>query len=66
MLLTEYNEAETMQMFKDEGRQEGLQEGTELHIKKLMQNLKMTMEQAMDVLGVPSSDRALYISKIRQ
>ena len=70
MLLTEYNEAETMQMFKDEGRQEGrqegLQEGTELYIKNLMQNLKMTMEQAMDVLGVPSSDRALYISKIRQ
>ena len=27
MCLTEYNEAETMEVFKEEGRQEGLQEG---------------------------------------
>ena len=27
MLLTEYNEAETMRMFKEEGREEGLEEG---------------------------------------
>ena len=27
MLLTEYNEAETMQMFKEEGREEGFAEG---------------------------------------
>ena len=29
MCLTEYNEAETMQMFKEEGREEGLAEGRE-------------------------------------
>ena len=27
MCLTEYNEAETMQMFKEEGREEGIKEG---------------------------------------
>ncbi len=27
MCLTEYDEAETMNMFKEEGRQEGLKEG---------------------------------------
>ena len=27
MCITEYNEAETMQMFKEEGREEGLKEG---------------------------------------
>ena len=27
MLLTEYNEIETMELFKEEGREEGLQEG---------------------------------------
>ena len=27
MLLTEYNEAETMQLFKEEGRKEGKEEG---------------------------------------
>ena len=27
MCLTEYNEAETMQMFKEEGREEGRKEG---------------------------------------
>ncbi len=29
MCITEYNEAETMQMFKEEGREEGRKEGEE-------------------------------------
>jgi len=34
MLLTEYNEAETMALFKEEGREEGLKEGIEIGIEK--------------------------------
>ena len=30
MLLTEYNETETMALFKEEGREEGLEEGRNL------------------------------------
>ena len=34
MCLTEYDEAETMNMFKEEGRKEGLKEGLEQGIKE--------------------------------
>ena len=65
MLLTEYNEAETMQMFKEEGIKEGYESGTESSIRKMMKNLKMTLEQAMDALEIPMSERAAYISKLQ-
>ena len=59
--LTEYDEAETMQMFKEEGRKEGIVEGRKESlvesIKELMKNLKISTEQAMDALGIPEDKR---------
>ena len=64
MCLTEYNEAETMEMFKEEGREEGREEATEntivQNLKALMKNLKLTIEQAMDAISVPDDKRAFY------
>ena len=68
MCLTEYNEAEAMEMFKEEGRVEGREEGREegsesatiAHIKDIMEKLKYTIEQAMDLLSIPAEQRAMY------
>lgn len=75
MCLTEYNEAETMEMLKEEGRQEGRQEGlqkgrqeglqeaTLLYIKNLMDSTGLTAEKAMDTLKIPQNQRSiLYLS----
>ena len=68
MLLTEYNEAETMALFKEEGRAEGraegLAEGTDMaslrSIRSLMRSMKLNAQQAMDALGIPPDDQARY------
>ena len=36
MLLTEYNEAETMELFREEGREEGLKEGRKEGILEIL------------------------------
>ena len=64
MLLTEYNEAETMELFKEEGRAEGRAEGTDMaslrSIRNLMRSMKLTAQQAMNALGIPADDQARY------
>ena len=64
MLLTEYNEAETMALFKEEGRAEGRAEGTDMaslrSIRSLMRSMKLNAQQAMDALGIPPDDQARY------
>ena len=80
MCITEYNEAETMQLFKEEGREEGLAEGlakgkaegkvvgkvegTLLSIKNLMKNLNCSPEEAMKMIDVPLNDYAKYIQML--
>lgn len=68
MLLTEYNETETMEMFKEEGRAEGRTEGSEneriKNIRSLMASLKLTARQAMDALGIPLSEQDRYVERI--
>ena len=64
MCLTEYDEAETMQMFKEEGREEGREEGLLDNIKKLMKNLKISADQAMDSLEVPADKRQDILSML--
>ena len=58
MCLTEYNEAETMELLKEEGRQEGTHETRLLDIKNLMDCMQWTAEKAMDVLKIPQNQRA--------
>ena len=52
MCLTEYNEAETMQRFKEEGREEGRKEGREQIISEMLQNGK-TVEEIVEFCGCP-------------
>ena len=60
MLLTEYNEAETMELFKEEGRAEGILKS----IHALMDSMKWTAQQAMDALGIPLTEQAQYLLKL--
>lgn len=60
MLLTEYNEAETMELF----RQEGMDKNRIESIKTVMKKLKYTAQQAMEFLEIPIADRAKYLAKL--
>ena len=72
MLLTEYNEAETMELFRQEGRTEGRKEGRiegidqnrVESIKNIMDGLKYTAQQAMDLLKIPAADQSRYMAKL--
>ena len=52
----------------EEGKIEGLKEGREeaqlTAIKNIMQSLKITAKQAMEVLKVPSSEQGKYMAKL--
>ncbi len=55
MCLTEYNETETMEMMKEEGRQETMI----LNIKNLMDSTGWSAEKAMDSLKIPKDQRLI-------
>ncbi len=73
MLDTEYNEEEVMELFKREsflegkaeglamGRSEGLTLGeSRAHlndVKSLMNNMNLTLENALDILGIKGDER---------
>lgn len=73
MCLTEYNEAETMNLFREEGRQEGRQEGRREgrqegrqeslinSIKNIMETLNLSSQEAMNALKIPDSERSHYL-----
>ena len=64
MCLTEYNEAETMQMFKEEGIEEGIKEGILVSVRNLMNNMKCSAEQALELIGVPEEERSVYLKML--
>ena len=45
MCITEYNEAETMEMFKEEGRKEGRKEGQKDLLQQIVESGLLTQEQ---------------------
>ena len=47
---------------RHEGRQEGKQEALTTNLKCIMKNLKVTIQQAMDILEIPDEERSQYIS----
>ena len=49
--------------FWDEVMEYGKMEAQYEDIRKIMESLNMSMEQAMDVLKIPESERAKYTSK---
>ena len=64
MLLAEYNEAETMELFKEEGREEGDRQRAIKDIRNVMKKLKCTAHQAMDFLDIPNSEQAIYLGML--
>ncbi len=61
MLDTEYNEAEAMELFKEEGREEGKVEA----MHNLIKNLGITAEQAMAAIGIPENEYSAYIKLLK-
>lgn len=51
---------EGLQEGLQEGRQEGRQEGLQEAISKLMENLDISFEKALEVLKIPTEERKLY------
>ena len=68
MLLTEYNEAEAMELFRKDGRREGEEEGREKTLEKsiraLMKQLHITPARAMELLEIPEEERAKYLARL--
>ncbi|MBR6344906.1 MAG: hypothetical protein IKR70_04150 [Lachnospiraceae bacterium] len=64
MCLTEYDQAETMRLFKEEGREEGIKEGRIEDVKNLMKNLKMSAKQVLSSLGIPESEHGKYMKML--
>ncbi|MCD8365837.1 MAG: hypothetical protein LUC83_08540 [Clostridiales bacterium] len=48
------------QMLIEEGLEEGLEKGREESLRNIMETLKLPLEQAMDALKIPDSERAKY------
>ena len=48
-----------------EGRAEGLEEGRVEAMRKMMKELSFSVEQAMNVLGIPDSDRKRYSESLK-
>lgn len=51
------------EMLEDE-RTEGRAEGVVHNIRQMMKNLKLTAEQAMDVLEIPAEERSKYLEQL--
>ena len=51
MLLTEYNEAETMELFREEGREEGREEMRTEAARKIAARFNVTLEEAAAILA---------------
>ena len=82
MLLTEYNETETLEMFKEEGRAEGREEGRAegmekgivtgmdranlANIQKIMEKMKFTAQEAMDFLDFSGKEQEKYALMLKE
>lgn len=55
---------EEMEELKQEAIAEGRTEGYADNIRKLMKNMGMTLEQAMNVFEIPEEERQVYREKI--
>ena len=62
MLQTEYNEEEVKELFMEEGRKEGRVETITENIKSVMKAFHVSIEQAMDALNIPVSERSKYMN----
>jgi hypothetical protein len=49
---------------KNEGIEIGIKSGTLASVKNLMETMSWSLQQAMDALNIPESDRAYYANAI--
>ena len=74
MLDTEYNEEEVMELFKRDSFLEGKAEGLTLgesrahlnDVKSLMNNMNLTLENALDILGIKGDEREAVLNAIKE
>ena len=76
MFLTEYDEEKTLKKERaearaegvEEGRAEGIEEGIDKNrmesIKNIMEGLKYTAQQAMDLLKIPKGEQPKYMARL--
>ena len=64
MCLTEYNETETLELFRQEGRQEGRQETMLLNIRNLMDSTGWSADKIMDMLKIPPDQQKVLSFKL--
>ena len=57
---------EKIQETRRETIQETIQETNAMNLKNIMNNLKLTIEQAMDALNIPPSQRELYAGLVNK
>lgn len=55
---------EVLDRVEARGKQEGVDETRIESIKNLMKNLKLTVKQAMDALGIPDADQPKYLARL--
>lgn len=65
MCITEYNEAETMEQFRNEGREEGREEGELLHLIKTIYK-KMLKGKANNAIADEVEEDIIMIERIKQ
>ena len=66
MFSMEYDYDADIAVQRDEAMQLGLQRGLASSIKNLVRNLKMSVTQAMDALGIPQEARPQYTALLKQ
>ena len=64
MLLTEYNEAASHELFQLEGERIGREITSVRDIRKIMEKMNYSAEEAMDLLDVPQELREKYAKEL--
>ena len=64
MLLTEYNEAASHELFQLEGERIGREITSVRDIRKIMEKMNYSAEEAMDLLDVPRELREKYAKEL--
>ena len=73
MCITEYNEAQTMEQFKEEGIAIGMAQGIEKGLEKgklealihIIEALNLSLDKAMDAIGIKAEEKEQYAALVR-
>ena len=65
MGIYEFNQEVYDEVLREDGEARGIEIGRRQDIESLMDTLKLTAEQAMDALKIPTADRNTFMEKLR-